>query len=110
MAVGELPIACRAVCCLASQGTYPALRIGWYEDLFRWIKSEYRLGLHALSPEEILHIAQLESLSVRQVLERLVAAGMDSVPGGGAEILVDRVRKKIAKAKCTSEQWLSVSM
>jgi cyclic dehypoxanthinyl futalosine synthase len=93
---------------LLQGGLHPELRIGWYEDLFRWIKSEYRLGLHALSPEEILHIAQLEGFSVRQVLERLRAAGLDSVPGGGAEILVDRVRRKIAKAKCTSEQWIGV--
>jgi len=93
---------------LLQGGLNPDLRIEWYEDLFRWIKSEFKLGLHALSPEEILHIARLESLSVREVLERLVASGMDSVPGGGAEILVDRVRRKIAKAKCTSAEWLSV--
>jgi cyclic dehypoxanthinyl futalosine synthase len=93
---------------LLQGGLHPELRIEWYEDLFRWMKSEYRLGLHALSPEEILHIAQLEGFTVRRVLERLRAAGLDSVPGGGAEILVDRVRRKIAKAKCTSEQWLGV--
>ncbi len=93
---------------LLQGGLHPELRIEWYEDLFRWIKSEYKLGLHALSPEEILHIGQLEGLGTRQVLERLRAAGLDSVPGGGAEILVDRVRRKIAKAKCTSEQWLGV--
>ena len=93
---------------LLQGGLNPELRIGWYEDLFRWMKKEYRLGLHALSPEEILHIARLEDLSVKQVLERLHAAGLDSVPGGGAEILVDRVRRKIAKTKCTSEEWLGV--
>ncbi|MDB4933285.1 MAG: Menaquinone via futalosine step 3 [Labilithrix sp.] len=93
---------------LLQGGLNPDLPIGWYEDLFRWIKKEYRLGLHALSPEEILHLARLEDLSVRQVLEKLHAAGLDSVPGGGAEILVDRVRRKIAKAKCTSEEWLGV--
>jgi cyclic dehypoxanthinyl futalosine synthase len=93
---------------LLQGGLHPELRIEWYEDLFRWMKREYRLGLHALSPEEILHIARLEGLTVRQVLERLRAAGLDSVPGGGAEILVDRVRRRIAKAKCTSEQWLGV--
>jgi len=93
---------------LLQGGLHPELRIEWYEDLFRWMKKEYRLGLHALSPEEILHIGRLESLSVRGVLERLHAAGLDSVPGGGAEILVDRVRRKIAKAKCTSEEWLGV--
>jgi cyclic dehypoxanthinyl futalosine synthase len=93
---------------LLQGGLNPDLRIEWYEDLFRWMKREYRLGLHALSPEEILHIARLESLSVRQVLARLHDAGLDSVPGGGAEILVDRVRRQIAKAKCTSDEWLSV--
>ncbi len=93
---------------LLQGGLNPELRIEWYEGLFRWMKSTYGLGLHALSPEEILHIARLEDLSVAKVLERLHAAGLDSVPGGGAEILVDRVRRKIAKAKCTSEDWLGV--
>lgn len=93
---------------LLQGGLHPELRIGWYEDLFRWMKREFRLGLHALSPEEILHIARLEGMTVRGVLERLHAAGLDSVPGGGAEILVDRVRRKIAKAKCTSDEWLGV--
>jgi cyclic dehypoxanthinyl futalosine synthase len=93
---------------LLQGGLNPELRIGWYEDLFRWIKSEFGLGLHALSPEEILFIGRLESLPVERVLERLHAAGLDSVPGGGAEILVDRVRRKIAKAKCTSAEWLGV--
>jgi cyclic dehypoxanthinyl futalosine synthase len=93
---------------LLQGGLNPDLPLTWYEDLFRWMKAEYKLGLHALSPEEILHLARLEDLSVRQVLERLHAAGLDSVPGGGAEILVDRVRRKIAKAKCTSSEWLGV--
>jgi cyclic dehypoxanthinyl futalosine synthase len=93
---------------LLQGGLHPDLRIEWYEDLFRWMKREYKLGLHALSPEEILHIARLEGLGVRGVLERLHAAGLDSVPGGGAEILVDRVRRTIAKAKCTSDEWLGV--
>ncbi len=93
---------------LLQGGLNPDLPITWYEDLFRWIKATFGLGLHALSPEEILFLGRLESLSIRQVLERLHAAGLDSVPGGGAEILVDRVRRKIAKAKCTSEEWLEV--
>lgn len=93
---------------LLQGGLHPDLRIGWYEDLFRWMKQEYGLGLHALSPEEILHLSRLEGLSVQDVLERLHAAGLDSVPGGGAEILVDRVRRTIAKAKCTSDEWLGV--
>ncbi len=93
---------------LLQGGLNPDLRIGWYEDLFAWIKAEFGLGLHALSPEEILHIAKMEGLSVTDVLVRLQRAGLDSVPGGGAEILVDRVRRKIAKAKCTSDEWLFV--
>jgi cyclic dehypoxanthinyl futalosine synthase len=71
-------------------------------------EARVRLGLHALSPEEILFIGRLEGLTTRRVLERLHEAGLDSVPGGGAEILVDRVRRRIAKAKCTSEEWLGV--
>ncbi|MDB4946489.1 MAG: Menaquinone via futalosine step 3 [Labilithrix sp.] len=93
---------------LLQGGLNPELRIEWYEDLFRWMKTEYKLGLHALSPEEIIHISRMEDLTIRQVLERLHAAGLDSVPGGGAEILVDRVRRKIAKQKCTSAEWLGV--
>jgi cyclic dehypoxanthinyl futalosine synthase len=105
--LGEV-VAAGGVQILLQGGLHPDLRIEWYEDLFRWIKREFKLGLHALSPEEILHIARLEGLSVRGVLERLHAAGLDSVPGGGAEILVDRVRRTIAKAKCTSDEWLGV--
>ena len=93
---------------LLQGGLNPDLPLSWYEDLFRWIKAEFKLGLHALSPEEILHIARLEGTDARAVIARLRAAGLDSVPGGGAEILVDRVRRRIAKAKCTSEEWLDV--
>ncbi len=93
---------------LLQGGLNPELRIGWYEELFAWIKAEFGLGLHALSPEEILHIAKMENLPVETVLLRLHKAGLDSVPGGGAEILIDRVRRKIAKAKCTSDEWLFV--
>lgn len=93
---------------LLQGGLNPDLRIEWYEDLFRWMKAEFKLGLHALSPEEIIHIALMEKLTIAKVLERLHAAGLDSVPGGGAEILVDRVRRKIAKTKCTSDEWLDV--
>ena len=105
--LGEV-VAAGGVQILLQGGLNPDLRIGYYEDLFRWIKAEFGLGLHALSPEEILFIGRLESLSVGRVLERLHAAGLDSVPGGGAEILVDRVRRRIAKAKCTSDEWLGV--
>lgn len=93
---------------LLQGGLNPELPLTWYEDLFRWMKAEYKLGLHALSPEEIIHISELENISTAEVLERLHAAGLDSVPGGGAEILVDRVRRRIAKTKCSSEAWLGV--
>jgi cyclic dehypoxanthinyl futalosine synthase len=93
---------------LLQGGLHPELRLGWYEDLFRWMKSTFPLGLHALSPEEIVHLSRMEGLSVREVLARLHAAGLDSLPGGGAEILTDRVRRKIAPAKCTSDEWLFV--
>jgi cyclic dehypoxanthinyl futalosine synthase len=93
---------------LLQGGLHPELGIGWYEDLFGWIKSNFPLGLHALSPEEIVHLSRLEGLPVREVLARLHAAGLDSLPGGGAEILTDRVRRKIAPAKCTSDEWLFV--
>ncbi|MCU0685260.1 MAG: CofH family radical SAM protein, partial [Polyangiaceae bacterium] len=93
---------------LLQGGLHPELRLAWYEDLFRWMKATFPLGLHALSPEEIVHLSGLESISVREVLSRLRAAGLDSVPGGGAEILTDRVRRKIAPAKCTSDEWLFV--
>jgi cyclic dehypoxanthinyl futalosine synthase len=93
---------------LLQGGLNPDLPLAWYEDLFRWIKSEFKLGLHALSPEEILHVARLEGTDTKTVLSRMRAAGLDSVPGGGAEILVDRVRRRIAKAKCTSDEWLDV--
>jgi len=93
---------------LLQGGLNPALHLEWYEDLFRWMKQSFPIALHALSPEEIWHLVRLEDLSVEDVLTRLKAAGMDSVPGGGAEVLTDRVRVKIAKAKCTSSEWLEV--
>jgi cyclic dehypoxanthinyl futalosine synthase len=93
---------------LLQGGLNPALHLEWYEDLFRWMKATFPIKLHALSPEEIWHLVRLEDLSVEAVLSRLHAAGMDSLPGGGAEVLTDRVRSKIAKAKCTSAQWLEV--
>src|SRR5829696_4242699 len=76
---------------LLQGGHNPDLPIAWYEDLFRAVKARYpEFKLHALSPPEVLHIARLSQLSVPTLIERLVAAGLDSIPGGGAEILVDR--------------------
>ena len=93
---------------LLQGGLNPELRIEWYEELFRHLKASYPIKLHALSPEEILHLCRLESLTIEEVLRRLVAAGLDSLPGGGAELLTERVRLKIAKLKCSGEEWLEV--
>ena len=94
---------------LLQGGLHPDLGIEWYEDLFRWVKSSYpRISLHALSPEEIWYIARTSDLPLGATIERLVAAGLDSVPGGGAEILDDEVRRRIAPLKCSTDEWLMV--
>jgi cyclic dehypoxanthinyl futalosine synthase len=93
---------------LMQGGHHPDLGIDFYEDLFRSIKARYRIHLHALSPPEIQHIARRSKLTVPETLTRLRDAGLDSVPGGGAEILVDRVRRIIAPKKTKSEEWLDV--
>jgi cyclic dehypoxanthinyl futalosine synthase len=93
---------------LMQGGHHPDLGIDYYEDLFRSIKSRYTIHLHALSPPEIQHIARRSKLTVPETLARLRDAGLDSVPGGGAEILVDRVRRIIAPKKTTSDEWLDV--
>ena len=95
---------------LLQGGHNPDLPIQWYEDLFRTIKAKYpEFKLHALSPPEVLHISRLNGLSTRDVIDRLIAAGLDSIPGGGAEILVDRVRKLLnCYGKATADEWLGV--
>ena len=93
---------------LMQGGHHPDLGIDYYEDLFRSIKERYKVHLHVLSPPEIQHIARRSKLSIPQALTRLRDAGLDSVPGGGAEILVDRVRRIIAPKKTTSNEWLGV--
>jgi cyclic dehypoxanthinyl futalosine synthase len=90
-------------------GMNPELGIEWFEDLFSEIKKKFpEVHLHSLSPPEIVYLSKLENISIREILERLNDAGLDSLPGGGAEILVDRVRAKISPNKCKSEEWLSV--
>ena len=93
---------------LLQGGHHPNLRIEWYEDLFADITSRYPIHLHALSPSEVLHIAKVSKLSLDETLARLRAAGHASLPGGGAEILVDRVRRVIAPRKTTTDEWLDV--
>ena len=103
-------IAVGGVQLLLQGGHNPDLPLSWYEDLFRAIKDRYpSFKLHALSPPEVIHLSRLSQLPVPQVLERLIAAGLDSVPGGGAEILVDRVRTLLhCVGKATADEWLDV--
>jgi cyclic dehypoxanthinyl futalosine synthase len=95
---------------LLQGGHNPDLPLAWYEDLFRAIKERYpSFKLHALSPPEVIHLSRLSQLPVGEVLRRLIAAGLDSVPGGGAEILVDRVRRLLhCHGKATADEWLDV--
>jgi cyclic dehypoxanthinyl futalosine synthase len=95
---------------LLQGGHNPDIPLAWYEDLFRAVKERYpTFKLHALSPPEVIHITRLAQLPVRSVIDRLVAAGLDSIPGGGAEILVDRVRKLLhCYGKATADEWLGV--
>lgn len=94
---------------LLQGGMHPKLGIEFYENLFRELKSRYpRLRLHALGAPEVAHIAKISGLTTQQTLERLVAAGLDSLPGAGAEILVPRVRRIISPAKPSVEEWIEV--
>jgi cyclic dehypoxanthinyl futalosine synthase len=93
---------------LMQGGHHPDLGVEYYEDLFSSIKARYPIHLHALSPSEIQHAARRSKLTIPQALTRLRDAGLDSLPGGGAEILVDRVRKIISPKKTTSGEWLGI--
>jgi len=94
---------------LLQGGMHPNLGLEFYTNLFSGLKQRYpTLRLHALGPPEIVHLSRMEKLSCREVLEKLVEAGMDSLPGAGAEILVDRVRREISPVKCTAAEWLEV--
>ena len=94
---------------LLQGGHHPDLGLAFYVDLFKELKNLYpNLKLHALGPPEIAHIAKLEGLSHTEVLKALMEAGLDSLPGAGAEILNDRVRRLISKGKCGGQEWLDV--
>lgn len=94
---------------LLQGGHHPGLGLQYYADLFKQLKQLYpKLKLHALGPPEIAHITKLEKSTHHEVLKTLKEAGMDSLPGAGAEILVDRVRRLISKGKCGAQEWLDV--
>ena len=94
---------------LMQGGLHPDLKIDWHENLMRGIKQRFpKVHLHCYSASEIIAIAEYSGLSIRETIIRLRAAGLDSIPGGGAEILDDEVRYKIARLKCLTEDWLNV--
>ncbi len=94
---------------LMQGGLNPDLKIEWFEDLFRGIKQRFPMvHLHCLSASEILGICEFSSISLEECISRLKDAGLDSIPGGGAEILDDEVRARIARLKCMTADWLAV--
>jgi cyclic dehypoxanthinyl futalosine synthase len=95
---------------LLQGGLHPDLPLSWYEDLLRDVKRHYpQVNIHGFSPPEIHHFTKVFRLPLRTVLERLREAGLGSLPGGGAEILVDRVRKHITRGKVLTDDWLNVN-
>lgn len=93
---------------LLQGGLHPSLAIDYFYDLLTSIKSKFPIHIHAFSPPEIIHIARLSDLTIKETLKILRSAGLDSIPGGGAEILVDRVRGIISPRKIKTEEWLGV--
>jgi cyclic dehypoxanthinyl futalosine synthase len=94
---------------LLQGGMNPALTLDWYETLLRDIRRRFpSINIHGFSPPEIDYIAATSGLSIREVLVRLQAAGLGSLPGGGAEILVDRVRREVSPCKASADRWLEI--
>ena len=93
---------------LMQGGVHPDLGMAYFEDLFSAIKKRFTIQIHALSPSEISYLSQRETISIQDTLERLKAAGLDSIPGAGAEILVDRVREQVSPNKIRWRQWAEV--
>ncbi|HCS52070.1 cyclic dehypoxanthinyl futalosine synthase [Rubinisphaera sp.] len=95
---------------LLQGGLHPKLPLEWYEDMLRQLKAAYpQVNIHGFSPPEIHHFTKISKLPLKTVLERLKAAGLGSLPGGGGEILVDRVRKEITRGKVLTDDWLNVN-
>jgi len=93
---------------LIQGGLHPGLGLDYYLELLRLIKERFAIHIHSFSPPEIVHMARSSGLPLREVLAELRSAGLDSLPGGGAEILVDRVRRQISPAKITWQEWMEV--
>jgi cyclic dehypoxanthinyl futalosine synthase len=93
---------------LLQGGMHPDLGIDYFEALLKHIKAKFSIHIHGFSPPEIFFLAEKHKIPVQAVIKRLKAAGLDSIPGGGAEILVDAVRSRVSPGKCTAGQWLDV--
>ena len=93
---------------LMQGGMHPDLKIDYYEKLLSSIRERYQIHLHCFSPPEIVVLAKLSRISIRESIRRLKAAGLASIPGGGAEILVERMRQSISPGKCSAQEWLEV--
>lgn len=93
---------------LLQGGLHPDLRLQFYCDMLRFIKREFSIHIHGFSPPEIIHFARLNGMSIAEIISRLRSAGLDSIPGGGAEILSERVRSEMSPHKCSAEDWLRV--
>ena len=93
---------------LMQGGLHPDLKIEWYEDMLRDIKKRFKIHTHCFSAPEIVNIAEVSGISLYDTIARLRDAGLDSIPGGGAEILDDGVRHRISRLKCTSQDWIDV--
>ena len=87
---------------------HPDLSLDDHEEILRFIKNRFDIHIHGFSPPEIHYLAEKENMTVATVIDRLKTAGLGSIPGGGAEILVNRVRRRISPRKCTADQWLDV--
>jgi cyclic dehypoxanthinyl futalosine synthase len=104
----EETLAMDGVQILMQGGLHPEWKIEDYEELLRKIKNDFDIHLHAFSPPEIVHMSWLSGISIKETIERLIEAGLDSIPGGGAEILVDSVRNELSPNKCSTDEWLDV--
>lgn len=104
----EETIALEGTAILLQGGMHPDLPLEWYEGMLRELKARYPIHVHGFGPPEIHHLSKLSGLPVAEMLTRLRDAGLDSLPGGGAEILVDRVRSHVSPKKATSDEWLDV--
>lgn len=93
---------------LMQGGLHPSLKMDFYVDLLKAIKTKFDVHIHAFSPPEIVHFSRLNGIAVRDVIQKLKTAGLNSIPGGGAEILVDRCRNLLSPNKCTAQEWLDV--